>query len=149
MRQLAQALVSAAMGRSGDDGVRALAEVHRQYANRYPHRYEGATRQSIDREAFVEAAMVANDAFVAVIRSFGHGDHATLQLGLAIFASLHGAVTLEISGFFGDSATADELHETLVAEALQLLTRPGGGPGRIRLPRRPAHPATLGQPRGS
>jgi AcrR family transcriptional regulator len=121
MRGLADELSSAAMGRAGEEGIRALARAHRDFARRHPHRYEGLTREPIDREAFAEAAAVANGAMLAVLRDFELDEAATLQVELAMFAGLHGAVTLEISGFYGDVVDPDALFETVVSAAIATL----------------------------
>jgi AcrR family transcriptional regulator len=121
MRSLAAELGAAAMGRAGEDGVRALARAHRDFARRLPHRYEGVTREPFDREAFAEAAVAANAALLAVLREFDFDDATTLQVELAIFAGFHGAVMLEISGFYGDVVDPDALFETVVTAAVATL----------------------------
>src|SRR6266571_3462457 len=52
MRDVGVAVVASALGRSGRDALTELARAFRGYVRAYPHRYEGATRTPIDRDAF-------------------------------------------------------------------------------------------------
>jgi AcrR family transcriptional regulator len=121
MRQLAEALATAAMGRTGEEGLIALARVHRRFVSEYPHRYQGVTRESLNRVAFAEAAGRANEALLAVVGSYGLSPDEALRAELAIFSALHGFATLEANGFFGDVIDTDALFEAVVAGAVSIL----------------------------
>ena len=117
MAKLGAELQKAAMGRSGRDGIIKLATVHRDFARRFPGRYEGATREPHDREAFADASATANAALLAVMRNQGlHGEEA-LTAELAVFASFHGFVLLENSGLLEGTVDMDKLFDRVVDAA--------------------------------
>jgi AcrR family transcriptional regulator len=117
MLQLGRELANAAMGRAGRDGFAEMALTYRSYARRYPHRYDGVTRAPIDRDAFGAAAEPANAALSAIVRSYGVEPDEILLAQLAVFASLHGAVALEINGFFANVIDPDRLYDSVVDAA--------------------------------
>lgn len=110
MRLLGEHVRSAAMGHAGIAGLRALSHELRVFARTHPHRYAALTRPPIDREAFYAAALEAIEALAVMVRSAGLPDDRLLQSAMALFASLHGFVSLEVAGYFGDlSGTSAEL----------------------------------------
>jgi AcrR family transcriptional regulator len=122
MLLLGRELTAAIMGRAGPDSFFAIAHAYRAFAQRYPHRYDGATRPPIDRGAFAAAAHDANDALLAVVRSYGVGEDDQLLAKLTIFASLHGVVLLEASGYLNFAIDPGILFEAIAANSEQLLS---------------------------
>jgi AcrR family transcriptional regulator len=100
MRRLGQLLRTAAMGRTGVEGVHALAAAFIDFARATPHRYIAMTRTPIDRRAYLEASTDAAEALAVMIRTAGVPDHLLLQTQLAMFSAIHGYVSLELTGFF-------------------------------------------------
>ena len=145
MRRLGAQLRTAAMGRSGPVGLRALVEVHREFAGRWPHRYEGLTRAPLDREAFVAASLDAHEALEAMVISYGHSSAAALDVELAIFSAVHGFVALEVRGFFGDEVDVDRVFELVVdgvVQAMVALPEPTPSHGSARKTRAPTSKGT-------
>jgi AcrR family transcriptional regulator len=128
MRALGRELVVAALARSGRDGFLALAAAYRGFVRRHPNRYDGATRAPVDRDGLLAASAAANDALLAVVRSYGVPAHDALTAQLGAFAALHGVVTLEVSGFLGDVVDPDVLYDTVVAAVERQLTALAGQP---------------------
>ena len=109
MRLLGEHVRGAAMGHAGIDGLRALSRELRTFAQTHPQRYAALTRPPIDREAFFAAALDAIEALAVMMRSAGLPDDRLLQSAMALFAALHGFVSLEVAGYFGDlSGTSAE-----------------------------------------
>jgi len=104
MRMLGDHVRSAAMGHAGADGLRALSHELRAFARKHPQRYAALTRPPIDRDAFFTAAMTAIEALSVMVRSAGLPEDRLLPTGTAVFASLHGFVSLEVAGYFGEDA---------------------------------------------
>lgn len=102
MRMLAEHVRSAAMGHAGPAGLRALSHELRAFARTHPQRYAALTRPPIDREGFYAAALDAIEALAVMVRSAGLPEERLLQTGMALFAALHGFVSLEVAGYFGD-----------------------------------------------
>jgi hypothetical protein len=124
MRTLSLELRSSATGRSGDDAFRALTIALRGLAARWPHRYDGMTRAPVDRDALYEAALDAATVLGALFRSYGIDD-ATVEMQLAAFSALHGVVSLEFSGFFGNDLDADRVYELVVDASMRALATAG------------------------
>lgn len=91
---------SAAMGRSGADGVRHLAEVYVAWARKHPRRYELMTRALIDPDDFYAAATDAAEAIAVMVRTLGVPEPEVLRTQLALFSAIHGYVCAEVTGFF-------------------------------------------------
>jgi len=110
MRMLGDHVRTAAMGHAGIDGLRALSNALRSFARTHPQRYAALTRPPIEREAFYAAALEAIEALAIMGRSAGLPDERLLQSAMALFACLHGFVSLEVAGYFGDlSGTSAEM----------------------------------------
>jgi len=124
MEVLSRELRSSATGRSGDEAFRALTVALRAVAARWPHRYDGMTRAPVDRNALFEAALDAANVLGALYRSYGIDD-ATVEMQLAAFAALHGVVSLEFSGFFGNDLDADRVYELVVDASMRALASAG------------------------
>jgi len=109
MRLLGEHVRKAAMGHAGIAGLHALSHALRDFARSHPQRYAALTRPPIEREAFYAAALDAIEALAVMVRSAGLPDDRLLQSAMALFASLHGFVSLEVAGYFGDlSGTSAE-----------------------------------------
>ena len=122
IRMIGRELVVATMGRAGRDSFLELARTYRDFVRRYPERYLGMTRMPIvDQAAFAVAARDANEALLAVVRSYGVPEEHLLLAQLATFAALHGALSLEVSGFLGDVIDPAQIFDTLVDSTEQRL----------------------------
>lgn len=98
LAELGSGLQRAAMGRSGPDGVRALASALRTFATSHPGRYDLAMSKPIDRPAMQVASLAAGEAFVAVIASMGV--QMSNELAFSCLATLHGVLTLDRAGLY-------------------------------------------------
>ena len=122
MAALGAELQRAVMGKSEAKGFVALADVFRDFARRYPHRYDGATRAPGDPDGFFTASLDSSGAVAAVVASYGIPTDEILDLQLAAFSILHGVVVLENSGFFrGDLIDADRIYGLALKQALGLI----------------------------
>jgi AcrR family transcriptional regulator len=98
LAELGSDLQRAAMGRSGPDGVRALASALRTFATHHPGRYDLAMSRPIDRPAMRAAGRAAGEAFVAVITSMGV--QLSNELAFSCLATLHGVLALDRAGLY-------------------------------------------------
>lgn len=125
MRMLGEHVRAAAMGHAGADGLRALSHELRVFARTHPQRYAALTRPPIDREGFYSAALEAIEALAVMVRSAGLPEDRLIQTGMALFAALHGFVSLEVAGYFGDlsltsasDVSLDEVYEQVIQGAV-------------------------------
>ncbi|TYL49593.1 TetR/AcrR family transcriptional regulator [Nocardioides sp. BGMRC 2183] len=108
MKMLGEHVRTAAMGHAGADGLRALSHQLRIFAQQHPQRYAALTRPPLDRDAFYTAALDAIEALAVMVRSAGLPEERLIPTAIAIFASLHGFVSLEVAGYFGDLSGVNE-----------------------------------------
>ena len=115
LRDLADALRDAAVGRAGDDALAAMADAYRAYARRHPGRYAATQRAPVEGdEEMRTAAAGAVDVVLAILRGYGlEGDDA-IHAARAVRSALHGFVTLETGGGFGIPVDLDESYARMV-----------------------------------
>lgn len=128
--ELGTALWEAALGRSGETALRALAAVQRRYILEHPGRSEALlTYQRNDDQEMVQLGRRMAEPFYATLRSFGLDDDAVVQAHRTISALLHGLAVKETAGLYGKAAAADETFEQAIGLFVDALTR-GSWPRR-------------------
>jgi AcrR family transcriptional regulator len=115
LRDLADALRDAAVGRSGDDALAAMADAYREYARAHPGRYAATQRAPSEGDEEMRAAAAgAVDVVLAILRGYGlEGDDA-IHAARAVRSALHGFVALEAGGGFGIPVDLDESYARMV-----------------------------------
>jgi AcrR family transcriptional regulator len=116
LQELGEAIRDAAVGRSADDAVIAVAAAYRSYAGAHPGVYAALQRAPDPGDAELEsaAARVLEPIF-AVLRGYGvEGDDA-VHAARALRSALHGFVDLERAGGFGLDLDLDESYRRSVA----------------------------------
>jgi AcrR family transcriptional regulator len=115
LRDLADALRDAAVGRAGDDALTAMADAYRAYARRHPGRYAATQRAPAEGDEEMRAAAKgAVDVVLAILRGYGlEGDDA-IHAARAVRSALHGFVALEAGGGFGIPVDLDESYARMV-----------------------------------
>jgi AcrR family transcriptional regulator len=103
---LATRFQRAAMGKTGAQAFRALAQVLRDFAAEHGGLYDLALRRPFDHEAIVVAAEPSGAALSAVIESFGIDP--SPDLTMSCLATLHGVIALERAGLFGADLTIED-----------------------------------------
>jgi AcrR family transcriptional regulator len=107
-------LAAAAVGRSGADALRAMADAMRRFARTHPGRYAAAQRAYPDDAEIAAAGGRVIDVFVAVLRGWDlEGDEA-IHAVRVVRSALHGFVALELNGGFGMPLDLDETYDRLV-----------------------------------
>ncbi len=117
-RQLADRLTEAAIGRSGPDLYRAIAQAYRSYIKEFPGLYLSSLRVSNpengqDEHLQREEARSVHIAMAAVA-SFGLQGEDAVHAVRAIRSAVHGFATLEIAGGFGLPTDCDESFRRLI-----------------------------------
>lgn len=112
---LGAALARAAVGRSGDDAVRALAMAYRDWARAHPGRYEATVRapHPDDAEGIRSSAAVV-DVVLAVLAGYGLRGEAAIDATRALRAALHGFVSIELAHGFGLAQDVDRSFALMV-----------------------------------
>lgn len=118
MADLGAHMRSAAMGRSGLGGVRALMDAHRQWATVHPHRYQALTMAPTNPRSLIPAALDVNDAVRAVLASCGLPNSETFDAAVSLFAAMHGFAVLVNTNFIGAGLDRDRIYAAVVRGAL-------------------------------
>jgi AcrR family transcriptional regulator len=115
VEEMGAAITGAAVGRSREDALRAVAHVYRAYAVEHPGRYATTVRapEPDDTEA-AAASAAAISPLVAILAGWGiEGDDA-VHLVRVIRSALHGFVSIEMGGGFGLPLDLDHSFDLLV-----------------------------------
>jgi AcrR family transcriptional regulator len=115
LRELADALGEATVGRSGRDALRACAAAYRTYAREHPGRYNLIQRapDPADTELAAAGERVTRLLY-AILRGYGLDEDGTVHATRAVRSALHGFVTLEAAGGFGLPQDVEVSYERLV-----------------------------------
>lgn len=115
LRDLTQALQSAAVGRAGADALAAVAYAYRAYAHAHPGAYAMTVRAPAPDDAEHEAAgQAAVGVLAAVLRAWGLEGEAMLHAVRVIRSALHGFVSLEAAGGFALPLDLDQSFERVI-----------------------------------
>lgn len=97
--ELLDAIRDAAIGRSGDDALVAVATAWRGYVHRHPERYAATDRSPLpgdtENEQVVERLV---DVLARTLHGYGLDEDEARRGAWALRSALHGFATLEISG---------------------------------------------------
>ena len=115
LRELAERLSAAAVGRAGGDALRALTGAYRRYAKERPGRYAATLRAPArDDDEHARAAGAVLDVVFAVLRGYGLEGVGLVHGTRILRSTLHGFVALEAAGGFGLPDSVDETFTLLV-----------------------------------
>jgi AcrR family transcriptional regulator len=114
-RLLGAALARAAVGRSGDEAVRAVTSAYRAFVLERPGLYAATVRAPApdDREHQALAAEVL-DVIVAILTPYALDADGTIHAARALRAIAHGFATIEGAGGFGLAQERDASFAHLV-----------------------------------
>jgi AcrR family transcriptional regulator len=126
--ELGEVLGRAAVGKAGDDAIRALSTAYRRWALEHPGRYSATVRapEPGDTDDEAASASVVGVVFDVLAGYDLHGVDA-IDATRALRSTLHGFIALESSGGFGLPVDVDRSFERLVdglVVALKTLAAP-------------------------
>ena len=102
IEELGAALQRAAVGRSDDDAVRAIAHAYREFALSRPGLYATTVPSSeVDDDAVRDAGARVVETVVAALDGYGLDPDAAIHATRSLRAAVHGFVALELAGGFG------------------------------------------------
>jgi AcrR family transcriptional regulator len=109
------ALREAAIGRAGDDAIRAMAAAYRAFAHDHPGWYDAvqAALRFEDEEVMRQGDEIVH-TMLAVLEAYGmHGDDA-IHMVRILRSVFHGFVSLELGGGFGMPLDLNESYRRLI-----------------------------------
>lgn len=122
---LADQLGRAVMGRAGEDALRALCGSYAAFAAERPGLYACSQRAPGDDPALARTSDAATEPWRAVLRSFGLSTTEIEHYHRALWASLHGFVTLRAQGLMTRTASPDRSFALVVDVFAAALTERG------------------------
>jgi len=116
VRELTEELGRAAVGKSGNAALRALADAYRSYARQHPGRYAAALQApEPDDDALRAASKAVLQVVVAVLDGYGLSGADLVDATRVLRGTLHGFVSLESAGGFGIPQDVDRSFDRVVA----------------------------------
>ncbi|TQS45662.1 TetR/AcrR family transcriptional regulator [Cryptosporangium phraense] len=114
-QELAEAMATAAIGRSGLDAVIAVADAYRAYAHAHPGRYLTTQRVPDPNDpVHVKAGERAVETIYATLHGYGLTGDDAIDATRALRSAMHGFVSLEAAGGFGLPQDVDRSFVQLV-----------------------------------
>lgn len=115
LRQLAEGLRRAAVGKAGDEAVTSIAYAYRAFAHVHPGIYTATLRAARPDEPDLTAAgQEVIDVVVAVLQPYGFSLDDMLHVIRGFRSLMHGFVDLEIAGGFEMPLNRDESYRRLI-----------------------------------
>ena len=118
VRQMGERMADAAVGRSGEEALVAVAQALRDYIKEAPGVYSAGLRSSSAQERVDPKLQAAEErvlrVVMAIIASFGLDGADALHAARGLRSLVHGFATLEISGGFGLPLDLDESFRRLL-----------------------------------
>jgi len=137
---LSRRLARAAMGRTGRDALHALAATYAAFATEHPGLYACSLRRADGDDELARRMDDASEPWHAVLASFGLGSTEIVHHHRAIWAAIHGFITLRQQGLMTRRASPDRsftLMIDLFADALEGTSVPPPRSSRTRSRPRP------------
>jgi AcrR family transcriptional regulator len=116
LRELADVMTSAVLGKSGSNAVVALADAYRRYALEHPGRYAATVAAPTgEHPGQQEAAAAGLRVVEATLAGYGLTGDDAIDAARALRAALHGFVHLETSHGFGLPTDVERSYHRMVA----------------------------------
>lgn len=115
-QELATVLARAAVGKSGDEAIAALADAYRSWAHAHPGRYQSTVAAPTPGDRDDEAAsLAAVSVLLDILAGYDLSGADAIHATRAVRAALHGFVSIEAAGGFGMPIDIDDSFARLVA----------------------------------
>ncbi|GAB3919088.1 TetR family transcriptional regulator [Microlunatus endophyticus] len=135
-RDLGVALARAAVGRSGVDAVRAIADAYRKWVLAHPGRYAATVRApGADDEDYVAVGDEAVAILYDAVAGFELSGERAVDAVRALRSIVHGFVSLEIGGAFQLERDAGDSYRFLVDTLIAGLQAEAADASKITSPR--------------
>ncbi len=135
LADLGRRLGRSAMGTSGRQALHALAEAHAAFATAHPGLYACSLRSPVGDDELARRIDEVTEPWHAVLASFGLSPTDIVHYHRAIWAAIHGFVTLRQQGLMTLRASTDRSFTLMIdvfADALEARGRPRGTPPGAR-----------------
>ena len=127
VEQLGDELRSSVIGRSGRDALEAIAGAYWRFADEHPGLYAATIRDPGDDAELDAANLRAAEALTRVLESFGLTGTDEVHAHRAVWAGIHGFLTLEHAGVLRRPASIRESYRRMIdtfADAMEASRTP-------------------------
>ncbi len=114
VEQLGDELRSSVIGRSGRDALEAIAGAYWRFADEHPGLYAATIRDPGDDAELDAANLRAAEALTRVLESFGLTGTDEVHAHRAVWAGIHGFLTLEHAGVLRRPASIRESYRRMI-----------------------------------
>jgi AcrR family transcriptional regulator len=115
-RNLTDDLRDAAIGRSGDAAMTAVAYAYRSFASHHPGQYASTLQPPLQPDdAMARATNGLTDVFARVIANYGHSGDDAIHAARVARSAIHGFVALEAANGFYNTTDRDDTFGHLVS----------------------------------
>lgn len=132
LHQLGAVVQRAAVGRSAEDAVHAIADAHRRFALEHPGLYAATVPTTeVEDEEVRRAGAAVVDTVLAALGGYGLDRDEAVHATRSVRAAVHGFVALELAGGFGLAQPPEQTFAwmtRLLADGIR--TRAGGTAAR-------------------
>jgi AcrR family transcriptional regulator len=118
LRQMADQMRRAAVGRSRDEAVLAVSNAYRAFARAHPGVYAATQRARPDSAEISAAGAEVVDVLITVLQPYGFSDDDMIHAVRVWRSVVHGFVDLETHGGFGIPLDVDETFRRLMMATL-------------------------------
>lgn len=102
LQDLGSAIQPAAVGRTAEEAVHAIAGAYRDFALAHPGLYAALVPTTeVDDEEVRQTGAVVLETVLSVLRGYGLDDDEAVHAARTLRSAVHGFVTFELSGGFG------------------------------------------------
>jgi AcrR family transcriptional regulator len=113
--ELSKRIARAAIGRSGDAALWAIASAYREFAKERPRLYQATLRAPASSEpSRIVASNDIIDVLKVVLEPYGFSDERAIHTIRGLRSLMHGFVSLELVGGFGMPFDVDESYHDLI-----------------------------------
>ncbi len=116
LQRLGEIIQTAAVGRSGDEAVSAVALEYRKFAKENPELYKAILKApELQEPKILEAENIVTQIMFRVLEPYHYSKEETFHIIRGFRSAVHGFVSLEAAGFFRAEYDLEKSYRELVA----------------------------------
>lgn len=113
---------NAAVGRSREDALMAIAHAYREFAEKSPELYKAILNlPKLDDAHLTESGRSVMRTFTQVLKQYPLTQEEILHFSRGFRSAMHGFVSLEAAGFFSNRVNADESYQRFIQQLIRTL----------------------------
>ena len=116
MERLGEVMKDAAVGKSNDEAITAVAYEYRKFAQKFPELYKAIIKSpNLDDNEVKEAGHIFFQIINKVLEGYKYSEEDSIHIVRGLRSIMHGFVSLEAEGFFKANWDREESYKRLVS----------------------------------